>query len=85
MWKRLQHPNVVPFLGFGSIAPPFSLVYPWVSNGGLSDYAREHPDADKLDLVSGYPYRSGGPCNDLGPPPPPAVGRRSRVDLPAPV
>ena len=55
MWKRLQHPNVVPFLGFGSVAPPFSLVYPWMFNGSLSEYARKNPDVDKLGLVCGYP------------------------------
>jgi len=51
MWKRLRHPNVVSFLGFGSDSPPFSLVYPWMSNGNLSNYVREHPDVDKLSLV----------------------------------
>jgi len=55
MWKRLQHPNVVNFLGFGSESPPFSLVYPWMSNGSLSEYVRENPDADKLGLVGGFP------------------------------
>jgi len=52
IWKRLQHPNVVNFLGFGAGVPPFSLVYHWVSNESLSDYVRENPDVDKLDLVS---------------------------------
>ena len=50
-WKRLRHPNVVRFLGFRSGCPPFSLVYPWLPNGNLSEYLREHPDADKLGLV----------------------------------
>ena len=54
IWKRLQHPNVVPFLGFGSVAPPFSLVYPWMSNGSLSEYVRQNPSADKLGLVRGH-------------------------------
>ena len=54
MWKRLQHPNVVSFVGFSSVAPPFSLVYHWMPNGNLSDYVRGNPEVDKLDLVSGY-------------------------------
>lgn len=54
MWKRLRHPNVVSFLGFGSEYPPFSLVYPWMPNGSVSEYLREHPDADKLGLVCSY-------------------------------
>jgi len=55
MWKRLQHPNVVSFLGFGSVAPPFSLVYLWMSNGNLLEYVRENPDADRLGSVGGCP------------------------------
>ena len=54
-WKLLRHPNVINFLGFGSDSPPFSLVYPWMSNGNLSNYVREHPDVDKLGLVRGHP------------------------------
>jgi len=64
MWKRLRHPNVVNFLGFGSDYPPFSLVYPWMSNGNLSDYMREHPDTDKLGLVRGYSRRRCRLLND---------------------
>lgn len=51
MWKRLRHPNVVDFLGFGSDSHPISLVYPWMTNGNLSEYLRKRPDADKLGLV----------------------------------
>ncbi|KAF9646136.1 kinase-like protein [Thelephora ganbajun] len=51
MWKRLQHPNVVSFLGFNPDFPSFSLVYPWMSNGNLSKYMYEHPDVDKLGLL----------------------------------
>ena len=55
MWKRLKHPNVANFLGFSSDSPPFPLVYPWMSNGNLSSYLREHPEVDRLSLVSDYP------------------------------
>ena len=58
MWKQLRHPNVVSFLGFGSDFPPISLMYPWMTNGNLSNYVRKHPDVDKLGLVSGY-FRHG--------------------------
>ena len=69
MWKRLQHPNVVPFLGFDPTTPPFSLVYPWMSNGSLSEYARKNPHADKISLVRGYPYHGREPRNDPDLPP----------------
>jgi len=65
MWKRLRNPNVVRFLGFGSGSPPFSLVYPWMSNGNLSDYSRDHPDVDKLGLVRGYPRQRRQLPNDM--------------------
>ena len=55
MWKRLDHPNVVDFLGFSTGASTFSLIYHWVSNGSLFNYVRGDPDVDKLGLVSGYP------------------------------
>jgi len=63
MWKRLQHPNVVTFLGFGS-GSPLSLVYPWMSNGSLLEYVRENRKVDKLGLVSGC-SRRGRQCFEL--------------------
>jgi len=60
-WKLLRHPNVVNFLGFGSDSPPFSLVYPWMSNGNLSDYVHKHPDVDKLCLVCDHPWHGRQP------------------------
>ena len=64
IWKRLQHPNVVNFLGFVAGAPPFSLVYPWMSNGSLPDYVRGDPDVNILGLVSGYPPHGCRLLND---------------------
>ncbi|KAF9646807.1 kinase-like protein, partial [Thelephora ganbajun] len=56
------HPNVASFLGFCS-GSPFSLVYPWMSNGNLSDYLREHLGVDKLglliDVAKGLAYMHG--------------------------
>lgn len=65
IWKRLQHPNVVSFLGFGSSflesssdPPPLVLVYPWMSDVNLSEYVHEHPNADRHSLVCGYSQHS---------------------------
>ena len=82
MWKQLRHPNVVSFLGFGSHSPPFSLVYPWIPNGSLSEYLREHPDVDKLGLVCGCSRRSSGVSNDHDPLSIPVIRCRSWVGLP---
>ena len=60
MWKRVRHPNVLSFLGLGSDFPPFSLVYPWMPNGTLTEYLRTHLGVDKLSLVGdslGYDQR----------------------------
>ena len=49
MWKCLTHPNIVPLLG---ITPnPFQLVSEWVPGGSLSEYIKNHPDPDRLELV----------------------------------
>ena len=61
MWKRLTHPNIVPFLGI--TLEPLQLISAWVSGEELRDYISNHPDTDRLDLagvplplVSDYAY-----------------------------
>ncbi|KAF7982383.1 hypothetical protein HWV62_28465 [Athelia sp. TMB] len=52
-WQTLEHPNVMPCLGvtydFGIIA---SVVMPLCPEGNINDYVRDHPHANKLDLLS---------------------------------
>ena len=49
MWKRLQHPNIVPLLG---ITPdPLQLISEWMPGGDLRDFIKKHPGADRLGLV----------------------------------
>ena len=50
MWKRLKHPNIVPFIGV--TRNPMQFVSEWMSNGTLRDYVNENPDANKIGLVS---------------------------------
>jgi serine/threonine protein kinase len=50
MWKHLEHNNIVPFLGI--TMEPFQLVSEWMSGGNLSEHIRDHPDANRLGLVS---------------------------------
>lgn len=52
MWKQVQHLNVVNFLGLSLYPPFFSLAYPQMPNGSLSEYLCGHPDVDRLSLVS---------------------------------
>jgi len=49
MWKRLAHPNIVPFLGV--TLEPLQLISAWVSGEELRDYISNHPDTDRLGLV----------------------------------
>ena len=51
MWKRLSHPNIVPFLGVTDDPAPLSMVLEWMPNGEIRDYIRKHPEADRLQLV----------------------------------
>ena len=50
MWKRLDHPNIVPLLGV--TASPLQLVSVWMTGGELPEYVNAHPHADRLGLVS---------------------------------
>ncbi|KAF9645424.1 kinase-like protein [Thelephora ganbajun] len=49
MWKRLDHPNVLPLLGV-TIAP-FQLISSWMSGGNLPEYIERHADADRIRLL----------------------------------
>ena len=49
MWKRLDHQNIVPFLGI--MPRPLQLISEWMSGGHLTEYINGHPDVDRLGLV----------------------------------
>ncbi|KAG6808087.1 hypothetical protein H0H92_005423 [Tricholoma furcatifolium] len=50
--RNLSHPNIVPFLGvcFKGAAP--LLVYPWMENGDLVMYLKQHPLSSRVQLLS---------------------------------
>ncbi|KAF7974158.1 hypothetical protein HWV62_13273 [Athelia sp. TMB] len=52
-WQTLEHVNIMPCLGitygFGLIA---SVVMPLCPEGNINDYIRDHPHANRLDLLS---------------------------------
>ena len=55
VWKRLQHPNIVPCLGVPTgKRPPFEIVCSWMENGKITDYVGKNPDVDRINLVSGF-------------------------------
>ncbi|KAG9029147.1 hypothetical protein FS837_003634 [Tulasnella sp. UAMH 9824] len=52
VWMRLQHPNVVPLLGF-TFDEEIAIISPWFGHGNVSDYLLQHPDTDRMQLVQG--------------------------------
>lgn len=49
IWKRMKHPSIVPFHG-ATVTPP-QLVSEWMPNGDITEYQKNHPQADRLGLV----------------------------------
>lgn len=55
IWTQLNHPNVLPFLGYQVVDGEPRLVSPWIDRGTLETYLDTHPDLsniDRLRLVS---------------------------------
>ena len=50
MWKRMRHPNVVPFIGITQ--NPLQFVSEWMPNGTLTEYVNQYPSANRIGLVS---------------------------------
>ena len=50
-WKRLEHPNIVPLLGINMTPSPPQLISDWISDGNLTEYIGNNPEADRLALV----------------------------------
>ena len=55
VWKRLQHPNIVPFLGVPTGSPSqFEVVYDCTEGPKITTYVAEHPDVDRTALVGRF-------------------------------
>ena len=50
MWKRLTHPNIVPFIGVTT--NPLQIVLEWMPNGTLTEFIERNPSASRIGLVS---------------------------------
>ena len=51
IWKRISHPNIVPFLGVSEGPAPLCMVSEWMPNGSVRDYVGENPETSRLQLV----------------------------------
>ncbi|KDQ13261.1 hypothetical protein BOTBODRAFT_111840 [Botryobasidium botryosum FD-172 SS1] len=62
VWKRLRHPNLLPFIGSVALGSPpiLYMVSPWMENGDLGCYLKTHADADcallLAQIISGIEY-----------------------------
>ncbi|KAF5382286.1 hypothetical protein D9757_008496 [Collybiopsis confluens] len=54
VWKQLDHPNVLPFIGVNEeiFYPSYCFVSPWMNNGNIMTYLAEHPEQDRLPWIS---------------------------------
>ena len=50
MWKKLRHPNIVPFVGVTT--DPLQVVSEWMPNGSLIEFVEKNPDVKRIGLVS---------------------------------
>jgi serine/threonine protein kinase len=62
VWKQLNHPNVLPFLGVNTklFSPSFCLISPWMENGNALSFLEKNPDHDRwgmlLEIAQGLNY-----------------------------
>ncbi|KAF5371636.1 hypothetical protein D9758_003373 [Tetrapyrgos nigripes] len=54
IWRQLQHPNILPFVGVDFHLFPgrrFCAISPWMSNGNLSSFLHDHPEQDRIQCI----------------------------------
>ena len=56
MWKRLNHPNIVPFKGV--TLDPLQLISEWMPCGESRDYIKENQGVNHISLVGSFPLAS---------------------------
>ncbi|KDQ16351.1 hypothetical protein BOTBODRAFT_75512, partial [Botryobasidium botryosum FD-172 SS1] len=52
VWGRLNHPNILPFLGTCTLRDKSYVVSPWMENGHALEFVEKHPEANCLKLVT---------------------------------
>jgi hypothetical protein len=66
LWRTLKHPNVHEFLGvvhnMGSL---FALVSPYCAKGNIIQHLEDHPESNRLHLVTSIPQFSPSHINFL--------------------
>ncbi|KDQ09609.1 hypothetical protein BOTBODRAFT_116971, partial [Botryobasidium botryosum FD-172 SS1] len=52
IWKKLNHPNILPLLGSPSIDGLPHLMSPFMANGAADDFVKKYPNVNRVRLVS---------------------------------
>jgi hypothetical protein len=63
-WKTLQHPNILSFIGTGTLSDPPFIAHAFASNGPILAYLAKNPAADRMQLVCDPVVFSCAPTND---------------------
>jgi len=56
VWKRLNHPNIVPFKGV--TLDPLQLISEWMPCGELREYIKENQRVRRVNLVGSFALAS---------------------------
>jgi len=51
VWRRISHPNIVPFLGVSEALAPLSILSEWMPNGNVRNYVVKKTETSRLQLV----------------------------------
>ncbi|KAH6918894.1 hypothetical protein BKA70DRAFT_1089732 [Coprinopsis sp. MPI-PUGE-AT-0042] len=52
VWRQFDHPNIVPLYGVAKIGEHLYSVSPWMDNGTALYYVEDHPNCDRLKMIS---------------------------------
>ncbi|KDQ15851.1 hypothetical protein BOTBODRAFT_107971, partial [Botryobasidium botryosum FD-172 SS1] len=50
--QRLEHPNILPFIGIFSQGPASYLISPWMKNGNALKYVQRNPEVNCVSLLT---------------------------------
>ncbi|KDQ09112.1 hypothetical protein BOTBODRAFT_37355 [Botryobasidium botryosum FD-172 SS1] len=69
VWRKLNHPNVLPFIGWCILESKAYMISPWMENGDALTYVKKRPQANRLQLLAqvaeGLDYLHTGPKNPV--------------------
>ncbi|KIY62613.1 kinase-like protein [Cylindrobasidium torrendii FP15055 ss-10] len=53
LWRQLDHPNILPFLGINDelFYPSFCLISPWLENGSVNNFLKSNPSFDRMECI----------------------------------